>query len=455
MACSVPKSILSNDQIDIIKTALCLQPKHKENKYNRKKVPDPIIFFDVVGDNIELPCMFASSLLQTIPNSNIQYPTTSSEFLGTLREHQISVEEEAWMQLQKYGSSTLGLYPGFGKTILGASLSSRAKLITCVLVNREILLNQWKNTFETFTNAKVWIVGEKNPPPVCDVIICMDTRWMNIPKAMRDAIGFLIIDEAHSFCTPTHVRCLLAFHPKFVLIESATLPRDDEMEVMCHAIAGKHGITRESDKPFSVMKIITNITPVRKKDRFGGVNWTALVENTLMNEQRNRLILDLVLANTTFKILILTSLKAHAMLLHESIDKIGIPCDYLCGTKRGYKDSTVLIGTTSKIGTGFDPATSCPSYSGRPFDLLLLVCSIQKYSALVQNIGRIFRSEFPTIMHFVDNDNIYKNHWYKARRWYLSHGGNITEHQINLKSITNTQNEWIMNKTLTLVIEGS
>ena len=33
----------------------------------------------------------------------------------------------------------------------------------------------------------------------------------------------LIIDEAHLFCTPTRVAVLLAFHPKYVIIESASL----------------------------------------------------------------------------------------------------------------------------------------------------------------------------------------------------------------------------------------
>ncbi len=110
------------------------------------------------------------------------------------------------------------MYPGFGKTILGASLASRVKLMTVILVHREILTVQWKKTFEDFTTAKVWIVGEKNPPSECDVIICMDTRWHLIPKFMKDACGFLIIDEAHAFCTPTHVGCLLAFHPKYMIL---------------------------------------------------------------------------------------------------------------------------------------------------------------------------------------------------------------------------------------------
>ena len=449
MAYAVKRSTISQPTIDTIRSMLCLKPDSPNSRYNRGNVPEPILFYNLEGDNIHLPYLFAASLLRINPNLDIPYPITRLTFTGSLRPNQIPVEAEAWAQLEQYGTSTLGLYPGFGKTILGAMLASRAKLMTGILVHREILTGQWKKTFEDNTNARVWIVGERNPPP-----ICMDTRWSNIPEEMRDAIGFLIIDEAHAFCTPTHVGCLLAFHPKYILAESASLFRDDNLHAMIYAICGDHGVFRESNKPFKVMKIMTNTKPIRRQNRFGGVDYSHLVETTLTDQRRNRIILDIVARNTQFKILILTSLRDHATFLNTAIEQMGIPTDYLCGTKRGYTDSVVLVGTTSKIGTGFDPATSCPTYAGRPFDLLLLVCSLKKYSSLVQNIGRIFRSEFPVVMHFVDNDDIFKNHWYKARKWYLTHGGVITDHHIEnaelpvptSQNITMEQQNWAQQK---------
>ena len=454
MAYSIKRSTISQKHVDIIRSMLCFKPININKKYNKHLEPDPILFYNIENDILHLPFLFAAALFNITPNLDIPYPITQLTFTGQLRPNQTPVEIEAWDQLEKYGTSTLGLYPGFGKTILGASLASRAKLMTCVLVHREILTTQWKKTFVDNTNAKVWIVGERNPPPICDVIICMDTRWSHISKEMRDSIGFLIIDEAHAFCTPTHVGCLLAFHPKYILAESASLYRDDEMEAMIYAICGEHGVFRESNKPFNVMKIMTNTKPIRRKNRMGGTDYSYLLETTLTDQRRNRLILDIVSRNTQYKILILTSLKQHATFLHTAIENMGIPSDYLCGTKRGYVDSVVLVGTTSKIGTGFDPATSCPSYSGRPFDLLLLVTSIRKASALVQSVGRIFRSEMPTLMHFVDNDDIFKSHWYKARKWYLKHGGIITDHNIenteqptpSSQNITSTQLIWAQQK---------
>ena len=463
MAFKILKSKITSEIKSKYESLLYLTPDIKSSKYN-KIIPIPIIFYHDDGEYIHLPYLFASSLLQIIPNIDIPYPHKNILFLGSLREYQVSVETESFQQLQKYGTSTLGLHPGFGKTILGASLACKVKLLTTILVHREILTTQWKKTFTDVTNCKVWIVGEKNPPDTYDIIICMDTRWQQIPSNIRDNVGFLIIDEAHAFCTPSHVFCLLSFHPKFILAETGTLERDDNMHNMIYSICGTHGIYKQSNNPFNVMKIMTNTKPIRKFNRMGNVDWCALVNNTLMDERRNNIIFNIISKNLDRKILILTALKDHATLLYDGLISRKITSDFLCGTKKGYIDSNVLVGTTSKIGTGFDPATSCPTYEGRPFDLLLLVCSIKKYSMLVQNIGRVFRSEFPTVMHFVDNDDIYKGHWYKARKWYLARGGVITEHNIinddvpstqqniTQQNITQQQHNWLQSKALQIKI---
>lgn len=457
MACSVDITKISEADISKIRSMLCFKAEVRNNFYNRNAEVEDILLYNIEQKILDLPFLFAGSLLNFNPNLDILYPNVDLKFTGQLRENQIPVELEAWGQLQKYGTSTLGLYPGFGKTVLGAKLASRAKLLSCVLVHREILTTQWKTTFENTTNGTVWIVGEKCPPAYFDVIICMDTRWHLIPKSIRDSVGFLIIDEAHAFCTPTHVGCLLAFHPKYILAESASLERDDSLHSMIYAICGTHGVYRESNIPFNVMKIVTNTKPIRKLNRFRKVDYAHLVSSTLHDERRNNIILQIVSANTNFKILILTSLRDHATFINSSLESMGISSDFLCGTKRGYRDSNVLVGTTSKIGTGFDPATSCPSYSGRPFDLLILVCSIKKYSMLVQNVGRVFRSDFPTVMHFVDNDEIFKSHWYIARKWYIARGGIITNHIIQNTDLPQSQNvtiqqqQWSQKKTQELL----
>lgn len=461
MSCKIARNLINDEKALEIRKYLCMTPKVVKTKFNQNKTIQTVIFYQFIDQYVYLPIAFCKKLLG-INNDNNNYPKTNLEFTGTLRDYQIDVEQEAWNQMQEHGSTTLGLYPGFGKTILGSKLSSRTKLLAFVLVKNTILLGQWEKTFKDNTNAKIWVVGVNNPDS-CNVIICMDTRYEQIPEEMRKMVGVVIIDEAHEFCTPTRVGVLLGFQPKYVIIESGSLERDDEMESMMYAIAGTHNILRLSNKPFTVYKVITNITPERKKNKIGGVDYLKLQQSTLFDENRINILIKMIILNLNFKILILTSLVDHALLVHSKLKSENVSCDYLCGSKKSYNDSNVLIGTMSKIGTGFDPANACPNYEGSPFDLLFLVSSIKKEQMLVQNVGRVFRADFPTVMHFVDNDSIYQNHWYRAKKWYTKRNGLVIEYKCPIikKDESDTKkedqfvNDWTKRKILTLKIVPS
>ena len=58
----------------------------------------------------------------------------------------------------------------------------------------------------------------------------------------------------------------------------------------------------------------------------------------------------MTLKNPTHKIVILTGYVNHTKLLHKTLEDLGESVDYLCGNKKNYKNSRVLIGTIDKIG---------------------------------------------------------------------------------------------------------
>jgi superfamily II DNA or RNA helicase len=440
---------ITKEQRLLIAKMLVLQPKTppqypgKKNPYAMLAPKKPIHFFLLQQKMLEgcqipdpldkdkqaelaeirLPHKFASALTKQFAN-NMRFPLAPLNFSGNLFEHQVPVEEEAWNHLCKYATTTLGLYPGFGKTILGAKLASRLGLITCILVTREFLTKQWAKTFQDFTDAKTWIVGER-APAVANVIICMDTRVDKLPEAYRKKIGLLIIDEAHMFCTPHHVKTLLAFEPRYVIAETATLDREDGMHLMIQLICGNHIIKQEMKKPFNVYKILTQCVPEKKANKQGRTDWAALTRSIMQNEERNNLILRLVITNLHMKILILTSQVEHTKLLCAMIQEQNVTCDFMASTKKTYNDSRVLVGTLSKISTGFDEATACPDFEGERINLVILVCSIKKHGLLEQSVGRGFRSANPNVMVLVDDCTIIKAHWYKMRSWFISRGGTI------------------------------
>lgn len=461
MSFAYPRHLLSEEQKSTILKLLNFKPikpfvKKSDNYYrfndDEEDEADIIQFYkNEKIDNINyifLPYLFSNVLLDIIPN-DFDFPTCTINFTGQLRDYQVVVFEEAMEQLKAYGTTTLGLYPGFGKTIEGARIASELGLITLVYCHRETLAHQWKITFESFTNAEVWVVGQQ-APNTCNVVICMDTRFSTIPKEMMKDVGLLIVDEAHTFCTASRMACLLAVQPKYIIIETATLIRDDGMHEIMYAMVGEHGIHRTDNKAFKVHKINTGITPERKTNRMGTLDWSHLQKTSLMIPQRVNKIIDIVKENIEEKTLILTAVVDHAKLIEVELIKEKIEFDVLYRNKKNYIDGKVLIGTISKIGTGFDQATFCEKYDGIRFKNLILASSIKKVSLLEQSVGRVFRADFPVVYHLVDNDDIFRNHWRIAKKWYISRGGEIIgEERVKRKKVEKVEGN--LEKTVTLL----
>lgn len=432
MSVCLDRRTLTPPQEETIRRYLCFQPKVKFIKTNARFAPppskDPIFFFRATPTTVTVPYFFGSRLIGQPVNRHINYPPAPFQMKPTfkwVREDQGKVSEEALTQLQTYGTTTLGVYTGFGKTVIGAWLSHKLGLMTCVIFFRNFLATSWKNTFEEFTDAGVWVVGQPIPEKPVHVILCMHTQVHKLPEAYRALVGTLIVDEAHTFCAPEISQRLLDFQPRYVIAETATLEREDGLHSMIHAMCGLHQITRISQKPFDVIMYNTGIQPpVEKTDR--GTNWQALQKFLAEHQGRNEMILSWVQNNPQRKTLIMTDLVSHAQNLHKMCLEKGVNASYFAGAAKTYTDAPVLIGTLSKIGTGFDEKMVCPDFSGMRIDCLLLVTSIKSIPRLEQGVGRAFRSDMPVVIHFVDDNPTILRHWKGCQKWYISRNGRIS-----------------------------
>lgn len=440
MAVRIKRSDLTEAQVDTIRKVLFLQPvappvygqqQHFYQANGATKPPILFYLYDEATQEVTIPYTFSWILTGKVPNVDKVYTLLPFTFKGDLFDHQKPVEEEAYQHLLDKGSTTIGLYPGFGKTVVGAKLAARLGLPVVVLYHREFLGPQWEKTFADFTNATTWIVGTPAPPHMPNVTLCMATRVHLLPPEYRARIGCMIIDEAHAFCTPSRLDCLLGFTPRYVIAETATLERDDGMHSMIQAICGLHGIFRSSSTPFEVVKIDTGFTPPTTQTAQGRLNWSELVKTLATNPHRNQFILDIIRENPERKIVVLTGLVEHVHALVKMIREMGEKVDFMAGTKKSYSDSRVLVGTIQKIGTGFDEKTACPDFNGIRIDMLILVTSVKKLSTLEQSVGRVFRAQSPIVIDFVDNNSTLKSHWYGRQKWYKSRLGEVSVRKMN------------------------
>lgn len=379
---------------------------------------------------VHLPYRFACALTKKVHNMG-EYEKLHGgdlEFKGTLLERQIEPYKQSIEYLKRYNTCTIALYPGFGKTFLGCMLTHKLNKITCILVHRENVGKQWIKSFKNYIpdlkDEELWYVDDKklkNKNP--KIMVCMSGRTDKIPEELRKKVGTLIIDEAHCFCSESRIKGLLSFSPRYIIAETATPIKDNGMHKIIQAIAGTHYINKISDKPYKCYIIQTNLDFVTE----GKNPYTDLVSAQCESEERNEVIKNIVKDNPGKKIMIASPRTKHCDTICSKIEELGIKPSKLYGTIKNYKTSKVLVGTTSKMGVGFDEANFCDDYDGKPSDLLIITQTFKSWPMFEQVRGRGMRADTPTVVYLNDRHSITRRHMGIMRKWIRETKGEIKE----------------------------
>lgn len=465
MAVCIKKELLSTEDKEQIRNDLTLKYNLTYMQRKMKMTPKPpIMFFVHDEENVYVPFKYGCDINEEFVNDSITRDKISFKFTGNLRDYQTTIIDTAIEHLLKYRTTTLSAYTGAGKSACSAMLSSVIwnyehvnldddtsdgcieptegvnQEMVLVIHPRNLLNKSWKSTFDQFTTATSWIVNDRKPPKVRpDVIICVDGSIHKIPKEWIENIGFLILDEAHMLCSVSRVPALLKTTPKYVLSLSATLEREEDgMHKMIHLICGEHIIIRRSNRPFTVLKVLTGIEPTIKQGPHG-TDWKTLVDSLTTNEKRNNLIISLICnyLEEGWKIMVMTNRVKHAEELNDMLEgetfgkeKTKIKHDYLAGTKSDYSDSHVLVMSAQKGSTGFDEAMACSDFQGVKSDMILYCMSSKNTAALTQAFGRT-RADAPCVVYLLDDNPILTRHWKVAEKFFKSLNSKIIEQTID------------------------
>ena len=411
---------LKDEEIKLINKTLKLK---LEQKYGYA-APKYFLAFDILNNSqLSLPFSFGKTHLNLKRRGRNEYTGTNLKFKGVLRDEQQQVEKEAINILNKRGSILLSMYCGFGKTITSISIALKIKLKTLIIVNKIVLINQWEQSINQFCpEAIVQKLKPKCSKENADFYIVNAINVEKFSDNFFHDIGVVIVDEAHLIMAERLSKSLRNIFPRYLLGLSATPYRPDGLNDLLTFYFGKRKIIRELQREHIVYKVTTKFKPTIEMAQNGRVNWGVVLDSQANNVKRNELIIDLVKHFKDRTILILVKRIDQAKYLIERLEESKEDVTSLIGSKQTFcETSRILVGTSSKVGTGFDHPK---------LDTLLLASDLQEY--FIQYLGRCMRRKdiIPYIIDIVDDYSLFKKHYNTRKNIYMKHGGRIVDFKI-------------------------
>lgn len=153
------------------------------------------------------------------------------EFSGTLTQ----IQEDAIAALRKYDQGVLMAPPGAGKTVMACALIAKRRVSTLVLVHRQPIMDQWKESLTKFLGMnpkEIGILGgakKKRTGKVDLVMLQTLSNAQDIAEIVAD-YGQVIVDECHHIPATSFEALMKQFPAKFVLGLTATPYRKDRLE---------------------------------------------------------------------------------------------------------------------------------------------------------------------------------------------------------------------------------
>lgn len=328
----------------------------------------------------------------------------------TLRDEQ----QKAIEHIEKKDFSLCIAPPGFGKTLIGSKMIERRKCNTLVIVNKNMLLDQWIERFVDYfgyTKKDIGFLG-KSKNTLNDKL---DVATMQSLKNNVDIIknySFVIVDECHHIPALTFEKIIKEFCGKYILGLSATPNRKDGMEPLIFQQLGSIAYEIKSKKNFTNKLKIVESNFESQVDSFSD-----LISEIITNDERNMLIYEEILQYKERKILLLTDRIEHIenlelILKANKIEYISVHGSLKKNEQQKnmnqVQNASLVLATTSFFGEGID----FPH-----LNTIIFATPISYYGRLVQYLGRIGRGGGDCLaIDILDINNPFALSSYKKRR---------------------------------------
>ncbi|HLR51652.1 MAG TPA: DEAD/DEAH box helicase family protein [Candidatus Avamphibacillus sp.] len=382
--------------------------KARQNRFSVKNIPRVIQCMDETADNLILPRGCLNDLLDLFNELSIKVKLIDERFQGETIQEQfhgiLSVgQEEALEKLQKHQYGVLAAATGFGKTVVAASMITRRRVNTLVIVHRTQLLQQWKEKLAAFLDIPISSIGQigggkHKPTGIIDIATIQSLNYSGKLKSIITQYGHIIVDECHVISAVTFEAVLKKIRPKFILGLTATPKRKDGMHPIIKMQCGPIRYQTNARLQAQIRPFIHCLIPRKTSFTTKETDFRKICEELVLNKERNARIFDDVLQSLEAgrSPIILTNRILHLKMLTKMFQGFTKNMIVLAGNQKKKElnlslerlskipeqEERLIIATGKYIGEGFDDAR---------LDTLFLTMPISWKGMLHQYVGRLHR----------------------------------------------------------------
>ena len=336
------------------------------------------------------------------------------------REYQKQIINCIHSTLVEKNSCIACLYTGWGKTFASIYIASLLGFKTIVIVNKESLLEQWKEQIIKFTGITPGIIQGTNVDTSQSITIGMiqSISMKEYPEDTFKCFTFTIFDETHHYCSKVFSNVFYKLGSKYNLGLTATLKRADKLEHTLEWFLGKPAVNVQLliiepeiqiynfyEHPVNTIKYLPN----------GKVNSPASITSITEILDRDNFILNIIKEcyNSDRKILLLTDRKSHCDRLKERLSEYSVGIYY----GRMKREELLKSNQCKIILATFQMASE--GYDNPELDTLILA---SPKGNVEQAVGRVLRKKNKNPALVIDiNDCIsIFNNWNKKRHSFYN-----------------------------------
>lgn len=387
--------------------------------------------------------------------------TNPVTFQGSLREHQ---HEPVQVCLDNLTKSTtpggiLQLYCGAGKTTCALYMIAQLQVKTLVIVHKEFLMTQWRESIEKFLpDAQVGRI-QQNTVDTKDKHIVLgmlkSLAMKEYPFEVFSQFDLVIIDECHFVCSKTFSKALFKMAgARYTLGLSATPNRADSMECifLWHLGPVLYEMKREQVKcdvkvyNYKEEKGLYSETKNKRGDIQVSTMMTQIIGNGMRTYFIAKMILDAFFGEDEYpkrKVLVLSERRTHLENILRCMkeekkrrkETREITCGYFYGglseeDRARSAQCNVILGTyqMASVGLDIDGLNTLVLATSKP-GIIRNADGEQITGSMEQSVGRIFRKAHtavtPLIIDIADKFSVFSSQAYKRIQFYRQCGYNV------------------------------